>query len=141
MELTTITGVVTTLGIVIAAGVYLWSTLRSKADEIDDDTIRRLNNAVDSLKLENESLKNENIMLKETLKVMQSQIDQSKADIQRLTDLATNQTAINDVKAALQKFEFIIPAIQQFQQNDSHIMDGLKELRELIRKLPHSKNS
>lgn len=146
MNLTTIAATVgaflsilTAIGLIYSARIYLKSTAVKQGDQIDDDTIKRLNNAIDALKLENESLRNENTLLKETLKVMQSQIDQSKADIQRLTDLATNQTAINDVKSILQKFEFIIPMMAQFQQNDHEIQNGLKEIRDMIRKLPQIK--
>lgn len=139
MDFQTISNFTTTIGILLGASLYIWNSFKTKADQIDNDTITRLNNAIDALKLENESLRRENDLLKANLKTMQSQIDQSKADIVRLTDLATNQTAIGEVKSLLEQFKFIIPTIQQFQQNDHEIQNGLKEIRDMIRKLPQKK--
>lgn len=135
MNFESIPGVVTAIAVVAGAAVYIWGSIKTKADQVDDDTITRLNNAVNALKVENESLRRENDLLREQLKSMQAQINQSKADITRLTDLATNQTAIAEVKAMLESFKFIIPMVQQFQQNDTDIMHGLKEIREMIRAL------
>lgn len=139
LDFSMLSGIVTAVAAVLGAGLYIYTSFKTKGDQIDDDTISRLNNAIDALKLENESLRRENDLLKANLVTMQSQIDQSKADIVRLTDLATNQTAIGEVKSLLEQFKFIIPTIQQFQQSDHEVLTGLKEIRDLIRKLPQKK--
>lgn len=139
MTLETISSLVTTIVIVMGAALYLWGSFKTKADQIDNATIERLNNAIKALQLENDQLRKENELLRQSLKNLQSQIDQSKADIARLTDLATNQTAINEVKNLLEQFKFLIPLMQTFQQNDTDILHGLKEIREMIRRLPQKK--
>lgn len=127
MNLGSITSVITSIVLVLGAGVYIWGSLKSKGDQIDDETIKRLNNAIDALKLENESLRRENDLLRQNLATMQAQINQSKADIMRLTDLATNQTAIGELKTIVEKMY-------------TDTLHDHKEIRDMIRQLPHRKN-
>jgi cell division protein FtsB len=121
----------------IGAAVYIYGTYKKERTKVDDEleegTINRLNNAINSLKLENEYLKKENEALKAQLTLMEAKITKSENDIVALRDLATNQSAINEVKGLLQKFEFIIPMMKSFQEADAQLLKGMAEIRGMIR--------
>lgn len=138
MSLEAIRNIVELIVITGASVIYIVGSFRRKSSEYDGETITRLNNAIDALEKENEILKRENEQKDARLNMQQKQIDSMKEDIQRLSDLATNQTAINEVKATLKQFEFIIPLVpqlqQQLQQMNHDLLQGLKETRDIIRK-------
>lgn len=132
MPVGTVLQTIAAIGIIVGTLVYVYKTWRQENTNIDDETIKRLNNAIAALEKENQYLRNENDTLKKQLSMMQNQIDQSKEDINRLRDLATNQTAINEVKGLLQKFEFIIPMMAQFTEADARHDKAIAEVRELL---------
>ncbi len=82
-------GVLSTVGLLISAFIYLRATAKGKGEQIDDETIKRLNNAIEALERENQSLRNENTIKDQRLAAMQIQIDQSKEKILNLADMVS----------------------------------------------------
>lgn len=118
---------------VIGMGVFISGQfLKSKkeneqdANEVEEKLIDRLKSSVLILEKENEYLKRENTSLQTRLVALEQQVAQLK-------DLATNTTAINEVKSILQEFKFIIPMMEQFARADAQTLQGLSEIRDMIR--------
>lgn len=120
----------------------VWTSWRDRNDRTDDRTITSLKNSIAALETENELLKKERDQLKADMANLKLQNEENQKAIKRLEDLATNQTAINEVKAILTGFQAMQPQQQQlvaqFQKTDQDLLAGLHELRDMVREIRRS---
>ncbi len=130
--------------IVVVGIVYLLSTTKREKDRISDqqvqEAIDRQETVIKSLKLESAEITRQYQQIKLENEQHKLRIESLQSEVERWKDAATNKTAISEVRAIIQSFQDQIPAQQQliseFQKNDREIMAGMKEIREMIRKLP-----
>lgn len=88
-----ILSVLTIVGLFIGSFLYVKATIGNKSANIDDDTIRRLNNSIESLERENKSLRQENTVKDQKLASMQAQLDVQREKILKLADLVSRLAA------------------------------------------------
>ena len=128
---------------VIGFAIYLFNSVRNKTDATNSQTISILKENISALQTENQILKQENISLKTKLAALDAETKNNAMQIQNLKDLATNTTAINEVKSILNEFKAMMPAqqvmISEFQSNDRIILSTQKEILEAIFRLNKKK--
>lgn len=109
--------VMTGIGFLVGGVSYAYKVWRKEDDSIDDSTIHRLNEAINSLKTENDIVKNSNNALNDRVTTMQKIIDQQNADIKRLTDLLTSRQNFEEIVNILTTFKPVLDDIKESKIN------------------------
>lgn len=123
------------LGTVVMGGLYFWRFLNEGKDKLSVETQERYDNAIKSFELQAKQQQDENKRLNERIKELTATVDSQSGKIKALEGVITARAEVQEIRTILQKFEFIIPMMTQFQNSDSQILSELKELRDMIREV------
>lgn len=83
-----------TVVLITGAAAVLIRTYRSTSSQLDQETITRMGNAIDSLKEENRILRQENVGLREKIDTLQKTIEQNGQAIHVLQGVITGKEEI-----------------------------------------------
>jgi hypothetical protein len=117
------------ISLVVGAVAYVFKTFRETTVHYDDDTIKRLKDAYDALDSENKRLRSQIIELQAAVKALQ----EANTVLQ---NTVTGKDLLAMIQTTLNKFEFIIPLMDEFKKHDEDI---LRRLELIEARLPASR--
>lgn len=122
MNWANLTAILTGAGIVAVTAAYIFNTFREKygkeqlaVQNLNDETIGRLNNAISALERENTTLKDDNLRL-------DRELTKAKADILAIETRITNKTAIDQLAVE----------VRILSENNKAILEQLKIIGDKI---------